>query len=114
VYLLCPSRSSLYPLKLPESTFLAKGFFLLLVNFQIAMVKMSCQLLFIDFFGLFLPLFEPLCHFSWLGNHLNLFLSFLLDVLVLISFWFGNTFLGMGHFLVSFGKSHFSNFLHIS
>lgn len=56
LYLLGPSRRSFHPLKLSESTFLTKEFFLLLVNFQIAMVKMSCQLLFIDFF-------YPFCHF---------------------------------------------------
>jgi hypothetical protein len=95
LYLLGPSGSSFRPLKLPESTSLAKGIFYLLVNFQNAMVKMSCQLLFIDFFGPFCHFFDPLCHFFWLGNHLIPFLSFLLDVMIHFSFWFGN-FLGDG------------------
>jgi hypothetical protein len=89
LYLLGPSESLFHPLKISESTFLAKGLFLLLVNFQNAMVKISCQLLFIDFFGLFCHLFDPLCHFSWLGKYLFPTPSFLLDVMVLFSFSFG-------------------------
>jgi hypothetical protein len=56
LYLLGPSGSLFRPLKLPESTLLQRGVFGFLVNSQFAMVIMSCQLLFIDFFG-------PFCHF---------------------------------------------------
>jgi hypothetical protein len=58
------------------------------------MVKMSRQVLFIDFLGLF----EPFCCFFWLENHLSWFMSFLLDVMMHFSFGLV-TFLGdMGHF----------------
>jgi DNA replication protein DnaC len=64
LYLLGPSGSSFRPLKLPESTLLAKGFFDFLVNSQFAMVIMSCQLLFIDFFGPFCHFLDPFVIFS--------------------------------------------------
>jgi hypothetical protein len=90
LYLLGPSESSFRPLNLSESTSLAKGIFLLLVNFQKEMVQLSCQLIFINFFGPFCHFFYPLCHFFWLENHLNPFLSFLFDVMRHFSFFFGN------------------------
>jgi hypothetical protein len=57
LYLLGPNRRSFHPLKLLESTLLVKGFFDLLVDFQIPMVKISCPLLFIEFVGHFWPPF---------------------------------------------------------
>jgi hypothetical protein len=113
LYLLGPSERSFCPLKLPASTSLEKVFFLLLGNFETTMVKMSCQLLFIEFFWPFLPLFDPLCHLSWLDDHLIPIMSFSLDVMGHFLFWFGNL-LGMGHFWYPLVKVVFSKFLHIS
>jgi hypothetical protein len=59
LYLLDLSGSLFHPLKIPESTLLEKVFFNLLVNFQIAMVKMSYQLLFIDLFDPFSTFLNP-------------------------------------------------------
>jgi hypothetical protein len=63
------------------------------------MVKMSCQLLFIDFFGPFCHFFEPFCCFFWLENHLMWFLSFLLDVTMHFSFGLVTFLGGDGSFL---------------
>jgi hypothetical protein len=90
LYLLGPSRRSFHPLKLLEATLLTNGSFHLLVDFRIAMVKLNFQPLFIDFFGPFYPFLTPFVIFPGLVIHLIPLLSFLLVVLVLFLFWFGN------------------------
>jgi hypothetical protein len=58
--------------------FSKRDFFYLLVNFQITMVKMSCQLLFVEFFGPFCHFFYPLSHFFLAWKSFNSILEFLI------------------------------------
>jgi len=91
-FLLTWSSGSLFrPLKLLESTSLTKGIFLLLVDFQIAMVKMSYQLLFLGFFGPFCHFMDPPLSFFFLSWKLfDSFSEFLIGCYSTLFFWVGN------------------------
>jgi hypothetical protein len=90
IFVLGPSRSLFHPLNLSKSTSLAKGIFYPFGQFSKCNGENELPASIYRLFWPFCHFFDPLYRFSWLGNHLILFLSFLLDVTIHFSFWFGN------------------------
>jgi hypothetical protein len=80
LYLLRLRRSSFHPLKLPDSTLLAKGYFWLFCQFSNYNDVNELPYSIYRLFWLFLLFFGLFCHFFGIENHLMWFLSFSLDV----------------------------------
>jgi len=90
LYLLGPSGSLFRPLKLLESTSLAKVFFSPFGQFAKCNGENEMLTSIYRLFCPFCHFLTPFFIFSLLENHLDPFRSLLLGVMIHFSFWFGN------------------------